>query len=378
MNPLQAAVTIVLFILIIGLLVLVHEVGHFVIARRARVRVHEFGIGFPPRALVLRRGGETLYTLNWLPLGGFVRMEGEDGDSDDPRSFVRAGFWTKQLILVSGVAMNLLLALVLMAGIAWLANPTTIWTIGAVEHRLVDSFDRGVEGEPASPAEAAGLVSGDRIVTLDGERFDSFQIGGSIGSALRARAGRTVTLGVIHHDGSSEDVTVTLRPPEEVSTTRGALGISDVSGSASGPLVERTLPAAVVVGAERTVEALGLIVNGLADLVTAIATRPTEAPPASGPIGIATQIGLVFWQEGIVPTLYLVAILSANLALVNALPFPPLDGGRMLVLAIKGAAGRRFSVRAERLLYLVGGVLLLTFIVWISLFDIVRLGGGAP
>jgi len=141
-NPFQVVITIGLFILILGVLVLVHEVGHFVAARRARVRVHEFGVGFPPRAAVLRSGGETVYTLNWLPLGGFVRLEGEDGDSDDPRSFVRAGFWTKQLILVSGVVMNLLLAFVLMTGIAWLANPTTIWTIGKVE--------------PDSPAAAAG------------------------------------------------------------------------------------------------------------------------------------------------------------------------------------------------------------------------------
>jgi regulator of sigma E protease len=364
MTPLQVVVTIALFILIIGLLVLVHEVGHFVVARRAHVRVHEFGIGFPPRAAVLRSSGETIYTLNWLPLGGFVRMEGEDGESEDPRSFVRAGFWTRQLILVSGVVMNLALALVLMVGIAWLANPTTIWTIGSVE--------------PGSPADAAGLVAGDRIVTLDGEPFDSFQIGRSIGAALRAKAGQTVTLGVRHADGSTEDVVATLRPPEKLRPDRGALGIGEISGSASGPLIERTLPEAIVAGAQRTVEALGLIVNGLSDLLTSLVTRPTEAPPAAGPIGIATQIGLVFWQEGIVPTLYLAAILSANLALVNALPFPPLDGGRMLVLAIKGVAGRRFSVRAERLMYLVGGFLLLGFIAWISLFDLARLGGGVP
>ncbi|HLA15343.1 MAG TPA: M50 family metallopeptidase [Candidatus Limnocylindrales bacterium] len=364
MNPFQIVVSIGLFILILGVLVLVHEVGHFVVARRAGVRVHEFGIGFPPRAAVIRSGGETLYTLNWLPLGGFVRLEGEDGDSDDPRSFVRARFWTKQLILVSGVVMNLALAFVLMTGIAWLANPTTIWTIGVVES--------------GSPAEAAGLQAGDRIVSLDGEPFDSFEIGGSLSSRLRAEAGEEVILGVVHTDGSTEGVTTTLRTPDDIPEGQGALGIRFSDASASGSRIERSLPQAIVVGAERTVEALGLIVTGLTDLVTSMVTRPTEQPPAAGPIGIATQIGLVFWEEGIVPTIYLAAILSANLALVNALPFPPLDGGRMLILAIKGVAGRRLSVRVERLMYLVGGFLLLGFIAWISIFDVVRLGGGAP
>ncbi len=364
MNPFQIVITVGLFILILGILVLVHEVGHFIVARRARVKVHEFGIGFPPRAAVLRSGGETVYTLNWLPLGGFVRLEGEDGDSDDPRSFARARFGTKQLILVSGVVMNLLLAFVLMTAIAWLANPTTIWTIGSVE--------------PESPAAAAGLAAGDKIVSLDGQSFDSFDIGRSLRTDLVAKAGQTVTLGVVHPNGSTAELQATLRRPEELGPERGALGIRDFSGSASGPRIERTFPEAVVVGAERTVQALGLIVKGLSDLLTSLVTQPTEPPPASGPIGIATQIGLVFWQEGIVPTIYLAAILSANLALVNVLPFPPLDGGRMLILAIKGVAGQRLSIRAERLMYLVGGFLLLSFIAWISLFDLVRLGGGAP
>jgi regulator of sigma E protease len=365
MNPIQWLITIALFIAILGILVLVHEVGHFFVARRARVRVHEFGIGFPPRAAVLRSGGETVYTLNWLPLGGFVRLEGEDGESDDPRSFVRAGFWTKQLILVSGVLMNLLLAFVLMTGIAWLANPTTIWTIGRVE--------------PGSPAATAGLVAGDSIVSLDGRPFDSFEIGRSLSADLAAHAGQTVVLGVVHADGSTDELEATLRPASEIEPgVRGALGIGDLDGSASGPNVQRTLPEAIVVGWQRTVEALGLIATGLVDLITSIATEPTEPPPAAGPIGIANQIGLVFWQEGIVPTIYLAAILSANLALVNALPFPPLDGGRMMVLAVKAVAGSRFSLRVERSMYLVGGALLLGFIAWISLYDIVRLGTGAP
>jgi regulator of sigma E protease len=111
--------------------------------------------------------------------------------------------------------------------------------------------------------------------------------------------------------------------------------------------------------------------------VTAIVTRPTEPPPASGPVGIATQIGDVFWSLGPIVTLYLAGILSANLAIVNILPFPPLDGGRMLMLILKRFVGERLSLRAERLTYFVGFAMLLAFLVWVTAFDIARgLGGG--
>src|SRR5580765_4092399 len=115
---LRGAITVVLFLLILGSLVLVHEFGHFLTARLAGVRVLEFGVGFPPRAKVLRSRGETLYTLNWLPIGGFVKLEGEDGDAtDDPRSFARARLPVKIVILVAGVAMNLVLSLAIFTSI---------------------------------------------------------------------------------------------------------------------------------------------------------------------------------------------------------------------------------------------------------------------
>jgi regulator of sigma E protease len=363
MELLQWAITIVLFLLILGALVLIHEVGHFVVARMARIRVHEFGIGFPPRAMVLRSEGETLYTLNWLPIGGFVRLEGEDGDSDDPRSFIRARFATKQVVLVAGVVMNLLLAFVIFTGIAWLANPTTVWTVGSVQ--------------AGSPAASVGLVPGDGIVSLEGHRYDAFE-GRSLISDLQASAGRTVTLGVERASGGLEELTVRLRTPEEIKLQPGALGISSIEVSASGPRVERGLGEAVAVGAARTVQAFRFILDGLGQLAYQIVTQPTEPPPAAGPIGIAQEIGRIFWEEGLIPTLQIAGILSANLALVNILPFPPLDGGRMLFLVIKAVAGARVSIRAERLTYIVGFLFLFGFLIWISAFDIARLGGIVP
>ena len=380
MAIIQGAITIALFIFILGALVVIHELGHFVLARVFRIRVLEFGIGFPPRARVLRAKGETLYTLNWLPIGGFVRLEGEDGDSDDPRSFAVQRLWKKLVVLVAGVAMNLLLAFVIFFGIAWLATPQGGLTFAEVQ--------------AGSPAAAAGLVAGDTIVAIDGETFDLFP-GPDAGRAaieeLRAKAGETVTLTVKGEDGAVREVPVTLRPPD-VAADKGALGIRGAQLVFTGEYEGRDIVAAIGAGAAWTVSAFTLILDGLADLVASIVANPAQAPPVSGPVGIAGQVGDVFWQLGPIFTLYLAALLSANLALVNILPFPPLDGGRMLVLVLKAllsgggralrAAGVRVNgpsaetaISVERLTYLVGFVFLFGFLIWITYFDIARQGG---
>jgi regulator of sigma E protease len=384
MAIIQGAITILLFIFILCALVVIHEFGHFVLARFFGIRVHEFGIGFPPRAKVMRDRGETIYTLNWLPIGGFVRLEGEDGDSDDPRSFAVAGLPKKLLVLLAGVGMNLLLAFVIFTGIAWLATPQ-----GGI------IFNEVVAG---SPADLSGLRAGETILAIDGTTFDllpSPDAGQHAIAALRDRAGQTVTLHVRAADGAERDVTVTLRPPD-VAADKGALGIRSAGLAFSGAYAGRDPLAAVGAGAAWTVSAFRLIIDGLASLVSSIASNPTQAPPVTGPIGIAVQVGDVFWQLGPIFTLYLAGLLSANLALVNILPFPPLDGGRILVLLLKsllargGALMRRAGVRGaglseqtaisvERLTYLVGFVFLFGFLIWITYFDIARqVGGGTP
>jgi len=384
MAIIQGAITILLFIFILCALVVIHEFGHFVLARFFGIRVHEFGIGFPPRAKVMRDRGETIYTLNWLPIGGFVRLEGEDGDSDDPRSFAVAGLPKKLLVLLAGVGMNLLLAFVIFTGIAWLATPQ-----GGI------IFNEVVAG---SPADLSGLRAGETILAIDGTTFDllpSPDAGQHAIAALRDRAGQTVTLHVRAADGAERDVTVTLRPPD-VAADKGALGIRSAGLAFSGAYAGRDPLAAVGAGAAWTVSAFRLIIDGLASLVSSIASNPTQAPPVTGPIGIAVQVGDVFWQLGPIFTLYLAGLLSANLALVNILPFPPLDGGRILVLLLKsllargGALMRRAGMRGaglseqtaisvERLTYLVGFMFLFGFLIWITYFDIARqVGGGTP
>ena len=359
----QSLITIVLFVLILGVLVLIHEIGHFVTARLAGVRVLEFGVGFPPRAKVLGNRGETLYTLNWLPIGGFVKLEGEDGnDAQDPRSFAAQVLPTKLLILVAGVVMNVVLAFAIFTGIALGGDPTIGFRVGTVQ--------------PDSPAAAAGLRSGDVIASLDGRYRGAFE-STSLLEDLRASAGRTVRLGIEHADGSSSVVNVTLRSQAQIDDQHGALGIERPTATTTSAAIHYAVGDAIGVGAQRTADALGLIVDGLGQLGDAIVNRPTQPPPVAGPVGIATQIGDVFWQLGPIITLYVAGILSANLAVVNILPFPPLDGGRMLVITLKRIFGERISLRAERLTYVVGFVFLFAFLIWITGFDIVRsLGGG--
>lgn len=397
---LDTGVTILLFILVLGGLVLAHEFGHFVTARLAKVRVLEFGIGFPPRAKVLGRGGVsaadvasykarraeaieraqgdpeklesilespeepsgTLYTLHWLPIGGFVKLEDEDGGgSEDPRSFGRARLPVKLVILAAGVLMNLLVSFVIFTGIATVGEPA-----------LGVQFTEVVAG---SPAAGAGLQSGDTLTSINGVQYSVFDQQFPT-DGLRALAGQTVVLGILHADGSTEDVTVTLRVP--TSPDQGALGITGLKGAQVGN-INYAPGEAVAIGAKRTAEAFSMILDGLGKIGQSIISNPTAAPPAAGPVGIAVQLGETLKTLGPLYVLYLAGILSANLALVNVLPFPPLDGGRMLVLVLKALpGGRRISLRAEQMTYAIGFVILFGFMIWVTVFDVIRQVGGTP
>ena len=402
----QSLITIVVFILLLGSLVLIHELGHFITARWAKVRVLEFGIGFPPRAKTLGRGkrpaydagrpprpapalppgvepgsdeaeaflaaaraedaeaGATLYTLNWLPIGGFVKLEGEDGsDEADPHSFANARLPVKIGILLAGVTMNLLLAFVIFTGIALVGEPGASVKFNEVA--------------PASPAEDVGLRPGDAIYSVNGTTYSIFDVGsGHALDDLRSLAGEEVVIGVVHPDGTTEDVTVQLRVP--ATPEQGALGISGMTRAPYGT-VNYPPAEAVTLGVQRTADAFAMILEGLANLGRSIVTSPTTAPDnASGPVGIAVEVGDVLWNLGPIYVLYMAALLSANLALVNILPFPPLDGGRILMILLKAIPGygKRISVRAEQLTYAVGFVALFTFLIWITVFDVIKQVGG--
>lgn len=369
----DAGINVVLLLAILVVLVVLHEAGHFVMARLAGVRVHEFGVGFPPRAAILHRGSETVYTLNWLPIGGFVRLEGEEGDSEDPRAFVNQRLRTRLVILLAGVVMNFLLAWLIFSLIAGLADPVSNVRVASVQ--------------PDSPAASIGLVggvqtgttangdplyddSGDLIIAIDGHRFPVFADPTEQDAPLRylrAHAGETVILTVQRQDGTVEDISVALRSPEEA--TNGALGIGvqtlPTSDIQHGPLD------AVAMGFQRTVDASTLILRGLQDLV-----RNIDNPPVQGPVGMVDTVGAYRTQLPPVFLLWLIGVLSANLAVVNALPLPPLDGGRALMAILKRLFRERITPLVEQRVYLAGWVGLMAFLIWITMFDIRRMGGG--
>lgn len=366
------AISILVVLAILVVLVVVHELGHFVVARRARVRVHEFGIGFPPRAKILARGRETIYTLNWLPLGGFVRMEGEEGESDDPRAFVNAPLRTRLAILFAGVGMNFVLAFVIFSGIAAFSDPVTTIQLGCVV--------------PGSPAEQIGLMggkqigttssgvpqcdgSGDAILAIDGRRFPAFDDMSS-GDAplryLRSHAGQTVTLAIRHADGRAEDRSVQLRVPQN---GEGALGVAPYALSRADQ-VSHDPVTAISLGFNRTIDASTLILRTLGDLVTNVSSLTN--PPVSGPVGIITAVDTVRTQLPPVFLFWLIGLLSANLAVVNLLPLPPLDGGRIFMAILQKLTGNRVNPSLERAFYLAGFIFLMTFLVWITYFDITR------
>ena len=353
-----------LFVILVPL-VLIHEFGHFVMARLAGIRVLEFGLGFPPRARVLGHDHETEYTLNYLPIGGFVRLEGEETDSDDPRAFTNAPLPKQLIVLAAGVGMNLLVAMFLFFVVAWAFNP------------IVESSIASVQAN--SPAAAAGLQSGETILSIDGRSYPSPSVlefsnadtTQPLRQDLLSNGGKTVHLVVADSAGAQRTVVVTLRVP---TGDQGALGV--VMGTTlvttSGDPVHA---AGLAVGA--TAKAMNLILGAVGDIGRQLVTNPAQAPAGvQGPVGIASDIGNVVSQpNALMVMLLFAAVISANLALVNVLPFPVLDGGKMVIMIVKRIFGARGVSTFEAFTYVASFGLLLAFMGWITFFDILRVSG---
>ena len=366
--------TVAAFIGILVVLVLVHELGHFLVAKRAGITVEEFGIGFPPRiASVMWRG--TRYSVNWIPLGGFVRMLGEDGDVEVKRlreqgltdadveqamagAFNRKPVWIRFVVLFAGVAMNFVLAASLFAVAFGMPlqvgeGPLTITEI-----------------QPDSPAEDA-LQVGDVITGVDGRTFERSN---DLTEYVRDHGGQQVQLQV-ERDGEQIDVPVT---PRNVTEEERAQGIGPI-GFAYDPARIVEQPSVVDGPLDAVARGTGAawtlavqIHGGLADAVGGLIGLNPGAPDARGPIGIAQETGRVL-EAPLVSQLFFVGLLSINLAVLNVLPFPPLDGGRIAVVAIEAVRRRKLPAEREALIYLTGFAVLIALVILISIQDIQRL-----
>ncbi len=329
--------TIVYALIMFCILVLVHEGGHFIAAKSVGVKVNEFAVGMGP-VLLKKQKGETQYSVRLFPIGGFCAMEGEDDDSDDERAFGRKPAWAKSIIIVAGSFMNLLLAIIILAGIViYIGMPTT----------KIDSFS------DISPAKEAGLVAGDKIVSIQNQNIDDW---GDITNAISSQNGETVTIGV-QRDGQNLSFTMDLVTEE--GTGRKIVGIM--------PEVSRNPFTAYVKGAEsawvmtvKMVEVLGQLITG-----------EVSTKELTGPIGITVAVGDSM-KYGFVYVANLAALISLNLAIVNMLPFPALDGGRLLFLIIRKVTGRAITDELEAKIHLVGIMLLFGLMIYVTWQDIGR------
>ena len=359
--------TIVVFGIILGLLVFVHELGHFLMAKRAGMRVDEFGFGFPPRLIGFKRG-ETIYSINWIPLGGFVKIAGEDGShEDDPRSFGAKGFWARFGTLIAGVTMNVILAWVLVSIGFGVGLPAVVEEGQEIPpHATLRNVSVGIlEVQVGSPAEAAGLKAGDTIFEINHQSVSTID---QVLDLTRQNVGKETEFGIKRGSDSMEKmITPRVNPPEG----QGPIGIAPgLIGYLSYPWYE-----APVKGAQQTWNFLYLTVTTFAGIIGRMLTGHNAGVALSGPVGIAV-LTRDYTQLGIIYLLQFTAILSINLAVINVLPFPALDGGRLLFLVIEKIRGKKMNPRAEMWANTIGFSLLLLLMAVITFKDITRYSEG--
>ena len=345
-------ISIVAFLGIIVVLIIAHELGHFVTAKISRVAVDEVGLGFPPRLLSVKRG-ETRYSLNAIPLGGFVKMVGEE-DPKAPGSLASKSTGARLLVLGAGSLMNFLLPLLLLS-IAFMV-PRDV-TVGQV---LV------AEVAPASPASQAGIESGDILLEMNG---DLIRNTGDLQRKVQLNLGREVTLLVKHGDETTEEVRVIprWRPPEG----QGRIGVA--VRTVSPTVVREYYPfwQAIPMGVGECIKIFTLFKNGIISMIIG-----TEPAVVAGPVGIAQLTGEVA-KAGLSPLLEFAAFLSINLAIINLLPLPALDGGRIAFVFLEWVRrGKRVPPKTEGLIHMVGFAMLIAFFLAITYQDIIRIISG--
>jgi len=333
---------------VLVVLVVAHEFGHFIVARWCGVRVKEFAFGFPPR-LFARQVGDTVYAVNAIPLGGYVRLEGEDGESQASDSFAVKPPLQRAAILVAGATMNLLLVPVLL-GLATLVGEPVMH---GVEIQKVQA---------GSPAAAAHLAPGDVIFAVNGKEILNDT---SISAAITQHPTAAVDLTVWPHGDQAATRAVPVTPRENPPVGQGKLGIAFTPHMVT---VRHAIWEAPVLGVQRTGEIAGLMVSSTRQ---AFASRMPIQDQVVGPPGIAKMTGRAA-EAGAGYLLTLMAILSLNLAIVNLLPFPALDGGRLAVVFVERLRGKRLNPRVEGVFHMIGFVLLMTLMVFISIRDVTR------
>lgn len=356
--------TIILFLAVLSILVLVHEIGHFLTALKFGCKVEEFGIGFPPKAMTLWKRKGVEYTLNWLPLGGFVRIKGESGEhADDPDSFASKPAWQRFIILIAGVVMNFVLAAVLLSIGFMIGLPSAIDENLPAGARTYDEAIRVVTVLEDTPAAEAGLLMGDVIASINDRVFTNAE------EAREFIATQDGEVNIMIERGNEfQELTITPTYIEDLEGTGIGVGFMTTA------FVAFPVHLAVWHGVETTVIFTREVFLALVNIIKNLVTGQGVAVEISGPVGIAVMTG-EFARLGLVYLIQFTAILSINLAIINGLPFPALDGGRILFLAIEKIRGNKpVSERIEALVHNTGFIFLMGLIVLITFRDFARFG----
>ncbi len=381
----SVVIAIIIGILILFFLVLVHELAHFLTAKFFGVRVDEFGIGFPPR-LWAKKKGETTYTINAIPAGGFVRLFGEDDqDKKDPRSFGSKGPWKRSAIIAAGAVVNLIIAALIFAILLGVGGYRTYFPKSlSPGNSLGITLPFGqetnsvliVEVAKNSPAQKGGIRALDDVVTANDQRFSSMEefqafIGENVGKPIEINVKNVLDL-------SYRTVTVTPRvdPPEG----EGALGVAlDPDFNKNVATIEySSTTEKIFAGPAHSVNNLYFQYKAIGALISQSVEEGSAEPVAenvAGPVGIVALLGFLVGETGVVvlPIIQLMAVISLVLGVVNLLPIPAVDGGRLFFTLFEGVTSKKVNVGVERLIHTVGFAVLVVLFFLITFNDIIRI-----
>lgn len=354
--------TALLVIAILVFLIVVHEFGHFLAAKIFHVRVEEFGVGYPPRAFSFGRFGGTEYTLNWIPFGGFVRLFGEE-EEHGRGSFSDAPRWKQAIILIAGVTMNALAAWVLFSG-AYMTGVLHPVEVRGENTQLIVS-----QVVPASPADASGIKVGDEIAMVrEGETELTDLTPQTVSDFVSERAGKEIEVSYIHQGAMQTGI---MRPAHAVipgSEGRPAVGM----GLLLAETEALSFKDSVTAGLSRTLGTFVVVWNGLSTIVMQALHGNPDLSDVVGPVGLVGAVGEAA-SNGWGYVLSLAAFISVNLTIINLIPVPALDGGRLFVVAIESVIRRRAPKIGVQLVNAIGLALVIMLMVTVTYHDVARL-----
>lgn len=363
--------TIILFLLVLGALVFVHELGHFLAAKKLGVRVDEFALGFPPK-LFGKKKGETTYVLNLLPIGGYVKIHGEDPNeesisgADSGRSFANKPWWAQSIILVAGVFGNILFAWMLFTIGFMIGMPTAITP--ADRDLVQNPHVEIISMVPDGPGARAGLIAGDTIHSIagNGNRIEGEALTPeSIALLIASGEGKEVTIEYLR---GGEKATLSVTPEKGISKESPESAVVGMVMAMTG-ITQYGFLEAVREGLFMTIEKTKDVAVGLGAFFAGAFTGSADLSEVTGPVGIVGLVGDAS-RLGLIYLITFTAFISLNLAVINVLPFPALDGGRLLFVLAEAIRGKRISSKIMNMTNGIGLIILLGLIALVTVSDI--------